>query len=143
MKLFKTILLSAACVLTSLNSVPSHALIALGAVDTDYMRTQNAAQNASQTFLCLILLPFCILDAKAPQINGVTEQELAANGYSKEEIVQIQRDQQALSAILRQKKATLKIAPQDTRASVEQDLRSLHPNISDVYVEYFTEKSGL
>ncbi len=44
---------------------------------------------------CVILLPFCILDEKA-QVSQVSEQDLLNNGYTKEQIKNIEDGQTAV-----------------------------------------------
>lgn len=92
---------------------------------------------------CVLLLPLCLLDQKSTSSAAVTTADLAANGYSADEIKQIQKDQSILLQNLKLDHAKLIIRDTDTKASIEQDIRSMNPTVSQTYLDFATASMNL
>lgn len=102
----------------------------------------TALQSASLVLLCIVTLPFCLLDEKS---NGqsVSASDLAANGYSAEQIGLIQHDQSALTAKLQASSTKLLINADDTKASISSQIQSVYPAVSQTYLDFATGSVGL
>jgi hypothetical protein len=87
---------------------------------------------------CIIFLPFCLLDEKAgPQT--MTSADLAANGYSAEQIKAISQDQATLMNALASKNEGIKIDQNDTASNVKTELAKIAPGLSDTYVQFLID----
>jgi len=102
----------------------------------------TALQSASLVLLCVITLPICLLDEKS---NGqsVSATDLAANGYTAQQIGVIQQDQSQLTARLQAKNMKLAINTDDTKETISNEIRSVYPNASQTYLDFATGSAGL
>ena len=103
--------------------------------------------------LCIVLLPFCLLDnkiASTDTANGesLRIRRLSSQYFEAQEIRQIEADQAQMTKLLSERRernepSRLYIGKSDTRKSIAQDIRRVYPQASDVYVEFITEFGGL
>jgi hypothetical protein len=93
---------------------------------------------ADGAILCVLLLPVCLLDEKSGS-QTMTSADLAANGYSSEQIKEIDQDQAKLQAALKAQKLSIKLEAHDTAITVKEKLEPLVPEISDTYVSFLVD----
>lgn len=93
---------------------------------------------------CVILLPLCLLDEKTnAKSTAISSADLLANGYSAEDIQQIQSDQAVLLENMKTAHVKLVIKKTDTRESIQSDIHTLYPGASAVYMDFFTNSLNL
>lgn len=155
MKAFKTLALTLALTASSIAMVPQSAkayLLAAGAAGYTpadgpwgerYIRRTTVLSSLSWVGLCLVLLPFCLLDQESDAQASVTTEELAANGYSSQEIALIQKDQKELVQKLAEQNIKLMIKKNDTKKIIEREIKSVYPNVSDLYLDFAMGSIGL
>ncbi len=98
-------------------------------------------QETAQMILCFTFFPFCLLEEKNEQ-GSVSRQDLLNNGYPEEEIAVIFHDQNQLIQNLKAKNLKIEITEKDTAATLQSDLREIHPAVSDTYVRFFLDYNG-
>ena len=98
--------------------------------------TDNALVNLA---ICVLVLPICTLDEKAPQGPMNSSAVLLANGYSPEEAQVIVRDQKYVFQALASKKLSLKMSKTDTVESLRKDLETVAPGVSNSYLNFLIQ----
>ena len=108
-------------------------------------RTQSeiAASTAFNVILCISVLPFCLLDEKAPGGASVSVEDLKANLYSDQEIEQLQNEQSRIVDGLKKRTLQLKIESGETRTSLATAFREINPNVSHLYVDFVADSLGI
>lgn len=111
--------------------------------DDNILGSHSDGAIFGSALICVIFLPFCLLDQKVPGAAGTTAADLAANGYTSAQIQTILADQSALTSRLSAQRLQLKVGPTDTRESLLSQIRSVYPRVSDTYLEFAADASGL
>lgn len=92
---------------------------------------------------CMVFLPICLFDKAYDEAPTVSPQVLAENGYSSEEIKVIESDQNALLKKMADRKIGFTVLPMEKRKQIVSQLKSIHPEISDVYLKFFLQANGI
>lgn len=97
--------------------------------------------DAIVPILCVILLPFCILDEKADAstANSISKQDLLDNGYTLPQADQLIAEHQVLVKSALDKNVRLALENHDTQASVATQIRTLMPQASDLFVNFYSQ----
>ncbi len=103
----------------------------------------TALQKFSIVSLCVITLPFCLLDQESGSQGSVSIQELVANGYPESDISMILTDQQQLTQRLAIQRAKLIVTAEDTKSSIAGQIASMYPEVSGAYIDFATASAGL
>ena len=98
--------------------------------------TDNALANLA---ICVLVLPICALDEKAPNGPMNSSAVLLANGYSPEEAQMIVRDQKYVFQSLASKKLSLKLTKNDTVESLRSELEVVAPGVSNSYLNFLIQ----
>lgn len=98
--------------------------------------------GAVNIFLCVSFLPFCLVDGEASD-SSVSSASLLEQGFSAQEIKQIQDDQMIMANNLEAMNGKLVVAEFDTRESIAQDIKTIHPEASEAYTQFMVEMKGL
>jgi hypothetical protein len=98
------------------------------------------AQALGDAAVCILLLPFCILDEKSSGTAGMSKDDLLNNGYSASDADQIAAETRALTAALAAKNEKLTVAKTDTASSVASDIRSVMPSASPLFTQFYTDQ---
>ena len=142
-RIFVAAAVSLASVLTAAPRPAEAYLIAaaVGGVVGGYNDTRRptVSEATAGTFFCLLLLPFCILDADAPEasVNSLSVGYLRENGFGEAEISRVLGDQRVISAALQARGLSISRsqAPQDnTPEALARLVRSVHPAVSAEYL---------
>jgi hypothetical protein len=113
-------------------------------------KMKSSSEFVGSSVLCVLVASLvfpvglvCVLDEKSDGFSDAAAADLAANGYSQEQIQTIQQDQAALVGALKQNKAQLQISQNDTAESISSEIQGLVPGVSQIYVDYMTSSMGL
>lgn len=93
--------------------------------------------------LCIITLPFCLLDKKDGGKKTATASDLAANGYTPEQIQVILSDQNKIAAQMKVNGLALMISPNETKKTLSAELRSVDPGVSQSYLDFAAQTAGV
>lgn len=99
--------------------------------------------NVPTVLLCVFLLPICLLDQKAPPSTAYSKQDLLDNGYSKDQVSTIERDQTVIMSALHDRHQSMVVEKTDTRATLAGALREIDPSVSDEYVDFVADMNHL
>lgn len=116
-------------------------LVTVGSVNI--LGNGSNASIFGSALICVILFPFCILDQKDAGAGATTSADLVANGYSSAQIKTILADQNTLAGLLTAKGLALRVGSTDTRETLSSQIRSVYPKVSETYLDYAADASGL
>ena len=117
----------------------AHAGLALGILDENNLNYMSQGQAAAQVFMCVLLLPLCILDKDTKGV-GMTAQDLIDSGFSAEKAQSYVALTGELAAGLKASHQKLSVNAGDTALSLERDSRSVLPDAPSDFVDFYTSQ---
>jgi hypothetical protein len=104
----------------------------------------HSAASSLVALLCVITLPLCFLDRNSSQgTTSFNERELAANGFSREEIRQIIEDRAQIAQSLETRGVQIQPSRnprENSFASLERVIQEVHPRASQAYLNFLREQ---
>ncbi|MGE3610772.1 MAG: hypothetical protein AB7I27_14365 [Bacteriovoracaceae bacterium] len=84
-----------------------------------------------------------VLDEKLNAIAPISEEDLIDNGHSETIAKQIMQDAQAFNEILKKENKILQLSHQDNSASIREELEKIAPNLSEEFLDVYSERLTL
>lgn len=121
--MFKKSMLAVLATVSIVSAVPNqaHALMMVA-------QQSDILKGSGDVILCLVLLPFCLLNDKG-QVSQVTEQDLVGNGYTSSEIANIKAGQERVIDYMTSHKL-------NSATQMEETVEVLRPSLNSDYLEF-------
>lgn len=116
----------------------AHAYLIVGGRLFDY----DPLVTTAKIVLCVWFLPICLIDGNGSDASVSTE-ALLEQGYLPSEVAQIKADQKYVSEAMAAANVALGINEYDNRESIANDIRSVAPMASDLYINFVADMKGL
>lgn len=116
----------------------ANAYIIVGGKILDY----DPLITTAKIVLCIWFLPICLIDGNGSDAT-VNSEALVEQGYLPHEIAQIKADQKYVAETFASKNLSLGVNEYDTRESIRNDILSVAPLASELYVNFVADMKGL
>lgn len=103
-----------------------------------YVGTPRTSEDVAATFLCLALLPLCLLDEKTDETYSWSKQDLIDNGYSEARVEAIVNGQDALAAYLAANNSAITTEGSMSKAEIVNFISTVK-GVTSEYVQFVNE----
>jgi hypothetical protein len=129
----------------SMTAKSAHALLVFDAlVGADLPASGEVYVTPLGVLLAIILLPVVVLDEKSPSAGtpSVTTQDLLNNGYTADQVANIQKDQATMVTQLQAQGLKMVVEPNSTFSQIQTALQQKFPGVSNDYVQFVADYAG-